>query len=100
LSDVGDGVPDLIVAKNGRTCLCEVKHPGGVLRENQQAWHDTWRGTVFVIRTQQDCLMVNDYLTTGAMPERLEHNQVKRLKRHAKNTDTPDVRPAAAKLQQ
>lgn len=51
----GDGVPDLLVGKGGKTWLIEVKNPAakgggkyntgeGALTRDQVAWRNGWRG--------------------------------------------------------
>lgn len=50
LAAVGAGVPDLLVGRNGRTWLLEVKDGSKVksaqkLTLAQVDWHSTWRGT-------------------------------------------------------
>lgn len=49
LAAVGNGVPDLLVGHRGMTLLLEVKDSqrppsGQVLTEDQQRWHQEWRG--------------------------------------------------------
>lgn len=90
MSDHGHGVPDLLIAKNGRTCFAEVKHPGKAPRPNQQDWHDNWRGVVFVIHDARECHMLHDWLMSGQLPAQLQHNQPKPTKLNAKNTLDPD----------
>jgi hypothetical protein len=53
-SQIGNGFPDLIVAKNLRTWLVEVKMPGEDPRAHQTEFHQTWRGRVFVNRSIGD----------------------------------------------
>lgn len=58
LGAVGNGVPDLIVGYRGRNYLIEIKAPDDALRENQRAWHASWRGQVAVARTTDEALRV------------------------------------------
>ena len=52
LSQVGHGVPDLLVATpEGETFLIEVKAPGRELSERQRRWKARWRGKVVVVRS-------------------------------------------------
>jgi Holliday junction resolvase len=41
---IGDGVPDLLIARNGREALIEVKSGNKPLRPSQVEWHANWRG--------------------------------------------------------
>jgi hypothetical protein len=63
LADLGKGVPDLLVAYRGRNYLLEVKD-GSLppsrrrLTEDEQNWHDSWRGQVVIVETIDDALKV------------------------------------------
>jgi len=55
LSQVGHGVPDLLVATpSGETFLIEVKAPGRDLSERQRRWKSQWKGKVVVIRSLEE----------------------------------------------
>lgn len=64
LARLGEGVPDLLVGGDAPCPHCgmpfpqnfiiEVKQPGHNLRENQEKWHDHWKGQKAVARTQAD----------------------------------------------
>ena len=56
LASVGDGCPDLLAEKGDQCWLIEVKMPGCDLNERQKKWIGNWRGTVHVIRTQDEVL--------------------------------------------
>lgn len=57
LSDVGRGVPDLVVSWGGRCLFMEVKMPGEKLTEDQVDWHRRWKGpAVAVVRTAVEAL--------------------------------------------
>lgn len=59
LSDVGRGVPDLLVAYHQRCLLMEVKQPGEDLTDDQRDWLSRWQAPVAVVRSPQeaiDCL--------------------------------------------
>lgn len=60
LAAVGGGVPDLVVSKEGFTCLVEVKSDNGKLRKSQEDFIDSWPGQVFVVYNRDD---VDRYLT-------------------------------------
>lgn len=56
LAAVGNGVPDLLVGRNGRTFLLEVKDgskppSARALTEHQVQWHQRWKGTPVVVVT-------------------------------------------------
>jgi len=56
LSDVGRGVPDLLVAWAGRMLLVEVKEPGGKLTPDQERWIAEWPAPVVVVRSVAEAL--------------------------------------------
>lgn len=50
------GFPDLVVGWRGENILMEVKDKKGKLTEDEQRWHDHWRGTVHIVRSADDAL--------------------------------------------
>ena len=54
----GDGTPDLLLARGGRTVVCEVKSGqtgyGKRLRASQTAWRDGWRGDYVVLHSEAE----------------------------------------------
>jgi hypothetical protein len=56
ISDVGRGVPDLLVGHLGRTFLLELKSPGGKMTPPETAWHLAWRGHAAVVFTAQEAI--------------------------------------------
>jgi hypothetical protein len=55
LSQVGNGVPDLLVASpEGETFLIEVKARGRDLSERQRRWKSQWKGKVVVIHSLEE----------------------------------------------
>ncbi len=61
LAAVGLGCPDLMVGRNGRVWLLEVKDPAQVpskrkLTKDQKRWHAAWRGHVAVVETVEQAL--------------------------------------------
>ena len=61
LEPVGDdaGLPDLVVGFCGETWLAEVKSAEGRLSEDQETWHQTWRGSeVWELRCEEDCIVM------------------------------------------
>lgn len=58
LHRVGAGVPDLLVGKDGRNLLMEIKVPGGKLNPKQKQWHLSWAGQRAVVRTEEEAIAV------------------------------------------
>jgi hypothetical protein len=58
LSAVGDGCPDILVGRNGRNYLMEIKVPGGKLTPDQVEWHCRWRGKAKIVESKQQALKV------------------------------------------
>jgi len=56
LSDVGRGVPDLLVGYDRRNILMEVKVPDEALNQLQFEWHGYWRGQVTTVATVDEAL--------------------------------------------
>lgn len=61
ISDVGRGVPDLLVGVRGRNYLLEVKRPDvspshRALTPDEERWHGEWRGQVAVVYTPQEAI--------------------------------------------
>jgi hypothetical protein len=56
LSAVGDGCPDILVGRNGRNYLMEIKVPGGKLTPDQVEWHCGWRGRARIVESKRDAL--------------------------------------------
>lgn len=50
------GVPDLLVGRDQRTFVLEVKTAKGKLSPAQERWHAAWRGQVAVVRTVEEAL--------------------------------------------
>lgn len=56
ISDVGRGVPDLLVGHLGRTFLLELKTPGSKMTTHEAVWHLAWRGHAAVVYTVQEAI--------------------------------------------
>jgi hypothetical protein len=56
LHQLGKGVPDLLVGYHGKNFLLELKTEKGELTEDQVPWHDSWRGSVYVVYGMIDAL--------------------------------------------
>lgn len=68
LGAVGDGCPDLLVGRLGITVLLECKVAGQKLNEDQEDWHEWWRGQKpIVVRDEYEAMEVLLKLT-GAKP--------------------------------
>ena len=71
LASVGKGCPDLLVGRNGQNYLIEVKDGSRRpserrLTEDQQEWHQEWRGQVAVAESAEEALRLLD----ESLPER------------------------------
>ncbi len=58
LAAIGHGIPDLLVARQGRMFLIECKSPGGKLEATQHIWRQTWAAPVYVVYGVPDALNV------------------------------------------
>jgi len=63
LAAVGDGCADLLVGRNGRNYVLEVKDPSKppsarALTPAQKDWHREWNGAVFIVETLEEALHV------------------------------------------
>ena len=58
LREVGKGVPDLIVGRDSKNYLIELKTPKGKLRLIQALHTQTWKGQTAVCRSMDDVLQV------------------------------------------
>ncbi len=59
LHAVGGGVPDLLVGRDSRNWLLEVKNlegRGNKLTEPQVKWHECWRGSVLTVTNAEDAI--------------------------------------------
>lgn len=52
LSAVGKGCPDLLVGKNGRNFLLEIKSEKGILTPAQVEFHKNWQGHCGVVKLE------------------------------------------------
>lgn len=58
LSSVGKGCPDILVGKNGKNYLLEIKDgnkpkSAQKLTPDQIDWHGKWNGSVFVVNSEE-----------------------------------------------
>lgn len=69
-SAIGQGFPDLIVGYKGQNFLLEVKNPvtsgrQSKLNDRQIEWHNTWKGSSYVVRTPEEAIQVITQQTNG-----------------------------------
>jgi len=57
LAAVGNGCPDLLVAKGERTLVVECKAGSG-FTPRQKAWHRDWPGKAYVANSVEDALLI------------------------------------------
>jgi len=60
-SALGNGFPDIVCGHRGRNYLFEIKDPSQPpsarrLTEDEQEFHDSWRGRVYVIHSWQEAV--------------------------------------------
>lgn len=69
LAGVADGCPDILVGgidrRTGvrRDWPVEIKMPGEPLTDDQEVWHATWGGTVYIVESVDDA-----YRLVGVLP--------------------------------
>jgi Holliday junction resolvase len=66
-SALGSGFPDIVVGKYGITVLVEIKDGAKPpskrkLTEDEQRFHDTWRGSACVVECEEDCEALEQWL--------------------------------------
>lgn len=54
LAEIGNGCPDLLVARNWQTLVVEVKGPKGQITMDQMTWAANWKGSMRLVRTVAD----------------------------------------------
>lgn len=54
LSGVKQGVPDLLIAKDGYTALVEVKSTKGKLTPAQESFIGSWAGDIWIIKQSEE----------------------------------------------
>jgi len=70
LARLGGGVPDLLIAKHGRTALVEVKTPTGTLQEAQRCFLTVWPGEWAILTSLEDVERFNAEVAQS-LPDRL-----------------------------
>ena len=58
MKSVGGGFPDILVARNGKMALLEIKTEDGDLNDKQKQWHSKWEGPeVGIVRTTEQAII-------------------------------------------
>lgn len=58
MKSVGGGFPDILVARNGKMALLEIKTEDGELNDKQKQWHSKWEGPeIAVVRTTEQAII-------------------------------------------
>jgi len=56
---LGDGAPDILCGFRGRNYLFEIKAtPRSKLTPDERAWHESWRGTVYVVTSAEQAVEI------------------------------------------
>ena len=58
LHRVGSGCPDLLVGRDGRNWLMEIKQPGKKLNLLEEMWHHNWRGQVAIVESVEQAIEI------------------------------------------
>lgn len=66
-SNLGSGFPDLVVGKYGINLLIEIKDGDKPpskrkLTEDEERWHQAWRGTVLIVETEEHIEEIDQWL--------------------------------------
>lgn len=68
LADLGNDIPDLLVAYGGFTVLVECKVPGtGQLSPGQERFKRDWRGPVKICRSAEEADTIAEWIRQQAM---------------------------------
>jgi len=62
LSQLGQGAPDLLVGKCGKSIVMEVKSGSNCLTEDEKAWKASWKGSYAVVRSPEQAIEVMEDL--------------------------------------
>ena len=55
-ASLGHGFPDLVVGRHDKNYLLEIKHGSARLTDDEREFHETWRGSVAVVRSVEEAL--------------------------------------------
>lgn len=69
LATIGKGCPDLLVGRNGKNFLFEVKDGAKVpsarkLTDDEKQWHQTWAGQIAVVESIDDAVRLIEGIET------------------------------------
>ena len=65
LHRVGGGCPDILVWRNGKCCLLEIKYLKGKLNKLQEKFHADWKGCTFTVRSPEEAISAVLTFTNG-----------------------------------
>lgn len=68
LHELGRGVPDLLLGKQGFNFIIEVKHDSAPLTDPEKTWHNAWKGQVRTAQSTSEILLA--ILTYTAIMQR------------------------------
>ena len=68
LAAIGKGCPDLLVGCRGKNVLMEIKNENRPpskqrLTTDEKVWHDSWRGSVAIVKNVNDALQAMEFLS-------------------------------------
>lgn len=72
LSQVGNGVPDLLCARGGTWFMLEVKMPGEGLRAEQVIFFNEARGPVALVHSTQEAIDASNKIISGKWKNKAE----------------------------
>jgi len=67
-SQLGKGFPDLVVGRNGKNIMLEVKDENRIpskrrLSEDERKFHDEWRGQIAIVENVEQAIRVAEMVT-------------------------------------
>ena len=65
LHRVGGGCPDILVWRNGKCCLLEIKFLKAKLNKLQREFHAVWTGCTFTVRSPEEAIAAVPTFTNG-----------------------------------
>lgn len=77
LAMVGKGCPDILVGIGKVNLLMEIKGEKGTLTDDQEDWHEAWRGQLAIVRSVEEALALVDAVRRRAI-ERKEQTDDER----------------------
>lgn len=70
MHEVGEGFPDLVIAKGADTYLVEIKTENGKLNDKQKEFISKWNGKVYLVTCVDDVIAFYNELLTPVEPNR------------------------------